>query len=164
MIAFLLTFYSTANSQSRNPFSTLKFDKVLIYDFEGGKGSDLYIIDEKGALAKSITKQVQLHREEANTLSSLLGNRRSYGGATASCFEPHLGIVYYLNGKVVGHITVCLDCNRLRSSIDIPAQKQGKVGTGKSVYYMADGLSTSFRQYLNKFIQKNGFSHQIKNG
>ncbi len=66
--------------------------------------------------------------------------------------------------KIVAHISVCLDCNVLRSGIDIPAQKQGKVGEGNSAYYTADGLTKSFRQFLNDLLKRYNFSHQIKAG
>ena len=164
IIILLLTIFTTTYSQNNNPFSKLKFDKVVMYDFEGGKESDLYIVDDQGRLAKSISKQVQLDNAETNRLNSKLGSKQSYGGGTASCFDPHLGFVYYLNEKVVVHVTICLDCNRLRSSIDIPAQKQGKVGKGKDAYYISDGLSDSFRQYLNELLKTNSFSHQLKKG
>jgi hypothetical protein len=159
---FLWTVITTVNAQSNIPLSKLKFDKVMMYDFEGGKESDLYIIDNSGRLAKTIKKQVQLEKAEANRLTSKMGTKQAFGGTTASCFDPHLGFVYYLNGKVVGHVTVCLDCNRLRSSFEIPAQKQGKVGTGKDSYYTADGLSPAFREYLNELLKANEFSHQIQ--
>ncbi len=158
----LLTVNLTSTGQTKNPYLALKFDKVVMYDFEGGKDSDLYIINDKGELAKSVSKQVQIDNVTARNLSQKLGDRKSYGGGTASCFDPHLGFVYYLKGNIVGHITICLDCNRLRSSLDIPAQKQGKVGQGKVAYYLADGLSRSFRQYLNELLVANIFSHQLK--
>jgi hypothetical protein len=160
-LLFGLTYSSYG--QTKNPFLSLKFDKVAIYDFEGGKGEqDFYIVDEKGQLAKSIRKQVQLDKSTINTLNTKLGDKKSYGGGTAACFDPHLGIVYFLKDKIVAHISVCLDCNRLRSSIDIQAQKQGKVGTGNNAYYLSDGLSKSFRHYLNDILKKYSFSHQIK--
>jgi hypothetical protein len=145
----------------QNPFLALKFDKVIMYDFTGGKGSDLYIVDEKDELAKSISKQIQLDKATIAKLNEKLGNKKSYGAATAFCFDPHLGFVYYLKGKIVGHITICLDCNRLRSSISIAAQQQGKIGKGKDAYYISDGLSIPFRNFLNSLLVKNNFSHQI---
>jgi hypothetical protein len=149
--------------QTKNPFLSLKFDKVIIYDFEGGKSEQDYsIVDDEGQLAKSIRKQAQLDKSTISTLNTKVGDIKSYGAVTAACFDPHLGIVYFLNDKVVAHISVCLDCNRLSSSIDIKAQKQGKIGTGDNVYYTADGLSKSFRQYLNSILKKYNFSHQIK--
>ncbi len=132
-----------------------------MYDFAGGKGSDLYIVDNKGQLAKSISKQIQLDKVIVSKLNEKLGNKKSYGDVTAACFDPHLGFVYYLSGKIVAHITICLDCNRLRSSIPIVAQQQGKVGKGKDAYYISDGLSITFRNFLNTLLVKNNFSHQI---
>jgi hypothetical protein len=161
IIIFFLAYVTTLNGQPNNPFVKLKFDKVVMYDFIGGKGGDLYIIDDKGKLAKSVSKQVQLGKADANRLSSKLDSKQSYGGGTAACFDPHLGFVYYYKRRVVAHVTVCLDCNRLHSSLAIPGQKQGRVGKGKDAYYLHNGMSISFRQYLNGLVKANGFSHQL---
>ena len=161
IITFLLTFLGTANGQTINPFAKLKFDKVVMYDFIGGKGGDLYILDDKGNLARSVSKQVQLGKAEANRLSSKLGSKQSYGGAKDACFDPHLGFVYYFKDRVVAHVTVCLDCNRLHSSLAIPGQKQGRMGKGKDAYYLRDGMSTTFREFLNGLVKANGFSHSL---
>ena len=149
--------------QTSNPFLNLKFDKLVMYDFEGGKDLGL-IIDDNGRLAKTVKKQAILDKVNIEKLSRRLGEKTSYGGTTAFCFDPHAGMVYYLKGKVVAHVSICLDCNRLKSSIVIPAQKQGKVGEEDEVYYIADGLSKSFRKFINSLLVKHQFSHQIKPG
>jgi len=158
---FLLILSLPSKGQN-NPFLTLRFDKLMMYDFAGGKGSDLYIVDDKGQLAKSVSKQIQLNKKNTIVLNKKLGERKSYGNASAFCFDPHLGIVYFLKGKIVGHITICLDCNRLYSSIKIIAQQQGEIGKGKEAYYISDGLSLSFRNFLNTLLVRNNFSHQIE--
>lgn len=163
VILFLIAICFLSFQQNKNPFLNLKFDKVIMYDFEGGKDLGL-IIDDNGRLAKTVKKQAILDKVNVEKLSRLLGEKTSYGGTTAFCFEPHVGLVYYLNGKVVAHVSICLDCNRLKSSIVIPAQKQGKVGEGDEVYYIADGLSKSFRKFINSLLIKHQFSHQIKPG
>jgi hypothetical protein len=152
-----------AIGQVQKPFLAQKFDKVIMYDFEGGKGIAMRIV-EKEKLVKTIRKQIQLDSHEISQLNIKLCEKLSYGGGTASCFDPHLGFVYFFEGKIVGYITICLDCNRLYSSIDIPAQKQGKHGDGKNVEYTADGLSKSFRKFLNELLKKYGYSHQIPKG
>ena len=161
---FLFAIAICSNGQTKNPFLTIKFDKVKMYDIEGGDGSDTSIVDDKGELATSISKIVTLRKQTITKLNIKLGDKKSYGGATDSCFDPHLGFVFYLKGNIVEHISISLDCNRLRSSIDIPAQKQGKVGNGKDAYYISDGLSKSFRQFINMLLKRNQFSHQIKPG
>ncbi len=163
LLLLAITFLS-AHQEAKNPFLNLKFDKVVMYDFEGGKGSDLAIINDKGQLAKSVNKQVQLDVNATKKLTNKLGEKKSYGSVTAFCFDPHVGFVYYFKNKVVAHVSVCLDCNRLKSSVDIPAQKQGQVGKGDEAYFIANGLSKSFRQFINSLLRKENFSHQIKPG
>jgi hypothetical protein len=161
LLFFLLSF--TATAQVKQTFKTLKFDSVVMYDFEGSKGRGLHIV-EGGRLAATIVKQVELDGPAVKTLSKKLTDKKSYGGATASCFDPHLGFVYFLKGTIVGYVTICLDCNCLYANIDIPEQRRGKVGKGSEAYYLADGLSTSFRKHLNELLKKHGFSHQLQNG
>jgi hypothetical protein len=81
---------------------------------------------------------------------------------TANCFEPHLGIVYFLKNKIVRHVLICMDCNGLSLDIEIPAQHQDKQGEGKNAYYLGEGMSKSFRKFLNELLIKYGFSHQIE--
>ncbi len=160
---YIILLFSTLAFCQNNPFTKLQFDKVIIYDFSGGKGEEDYsIINGKGKLAKSVIKEVTLDKNTITTLNQKLESKKSYGAGTASCFEPHLGIVYYYKNKPVAHISICMDCNRLESSKDIVAQHQGKNGEGKEVYYMLDGMSNSFRNYLNGLLKKYKFSHQIK--
>jgi hypothetical protein len=163
LIAFL--FSSVLYGQTENLFLNLQYDSLLIYDFESRAKSEHYsIIDEKGKLVSSVKKSVRLETAPARQLSTLLGKKTSYGQATAACFEPHLGILYYRQGRPVAHITICMDCNRLVSGIRIPAQEQGKQGEGAETYYIADGMSKSMRKHLNGLLKKYAFSHQLKPG
>ena len=160
----LLTLSLFSNGQTKNPFLNLKFDKVVFYDFEdiGEKGS--LIVDNNGKYVQTILKQVQLDTTTIKKLNFKLGDKKSYGNGTAACFDPHCGFVHFLKGKPIGQITICLGCNRLYSNIDIPAQKQGQQGKGKDAYYILDGLSKSFRKYINGLLIKNKFAHQIEPG
>lgn len=123
-----------------------------MYDYgsNGEKPGD--IIDGRGHLITSIKKSVQLQKITFYLLNAKPGQRKSYGGGTASCFEPHLAFVYYLKEKIVSYISICLRCNRLYASIGIPAQKQGKVRKGKEVYYTSDGMSKSFENFKTAFL------------
>ncbi len=154
----------SVNGQVKNPFLQLKFDKVIFYDFKdiGEKGS--LIVDNVGKPIQNIIKQVRLDTVTIKKLNIKLGDKKSYGNVTASCFDPHCGFVYFLNGKPVGQITICISCNRLYSNLDIPAKKQGKQGEGKDAYYMLDGLSKSLRKFINGLLVKNKFAHQIEPG
>jgi len=136
-----------------------------MYDYQPN-GEDPSLIDKYGNIIASviIKKKVDVETEIINQLNQKLGDRKSYGQVTAMCFDPHLGVVYYLNGKVVRHVLVCLDCNALRADVDIPAQHQDKQGQGDKTYYQGEGMSKSFRKFLNGLLKKYNFSHQIKQG
>lgn len=151
----------SSNGQPGNPFLHLNFDKVLFYDFDDIKEEGTLIVDNNGRYLQTIIKQVQLDPATIKKLNFKLGDKKSYGKGTAPCFDPHCGFVYYLKGKPVGQISICLACNRLYSSIDIPAQKQGKQGNGKDTAYLLDGLSRPFRLFINELLVKNKFTHQI---
>lgn len=164
-LLLLVTLTLPSSGQTKNPFLSIKFDKVVLYDYQPA-GEDRSLVDKKGKLVRTakIKKQVQLDTATIKQLNKRLGDQKSYGQVTAFCFDPHLGIVYYLNGKIVRHVLVCMDCNAVRADIEIPAQKQNKQGQGDKAYYLGDGMSKSFRQFLNKLLKKYKFSHQIKVG
>jgi len=145
----------------KNPYLKLKFDKVIIYDFSGGKDYNQYIVTN-GHLATSVINKAELNKQNVIALNERLGEKSSFGGGEAACFDPHLGIVYYRNNKIVAYITVCLDCNVLVSSLPLKAQQQGKIGEGKNAYYIADGPSKSFRLFLNSVLKMYKFSHQLR--
>jgi hypothetical protein len=160
----ILSIFSICSfGQTTNPFLHLRFDKIIIYDYEPNEDNPSLV--EKGQILKSkIKKQIQLDKPIIDRLNTKLGDKKSYGNIRADCFEPHLGIVYYLENKIVADVLVCLECNRFSSSVDIPAANQGRQGKGKDVYYILDGLSKSFRQFINELLIKYNFSHQIKPG
>src|SRR4051812_19441886 len=104
---FLVTVALSVNGQAKNPFLLLKFDRVVLYDYEP-YGENPALVDGKGQILKTvkIKKQVELDSMTIKKLNTSLGDKKSYGQVTALCFEPHLGIVYYLNGKIVRHALV----------------------------------------------------------
>lgn len=154
----------TLTAQNRNPFSSLQYDRVIFYDFgeEAEKGG--LIINEEGNFVRNILHQVRLDDATIKTLNAKLGLKKSYGNGTAACFDPHCGFVYFLRNKPVAQISICLGCNRLYSTKKIPAQKQGKHGKGKEAYYTLNGMSKSFRKYLNGLLIRYKFGQQLKPG
>ncbi|MFT3912085.1 MAG: hypothetical protein QM737_21850 [Ferruginibacter sp.] len=160
----LLFITNSLCAQVKNPYVNLKFDKVIMYDFADGEEKEGVIFNKDGKLVQTIVKQVTLDPATIKKLNYRIGLKQSYGSMFAMCFNPHLGFVYFLKDKIVAQATVCFGCNILESTLDIPAQKQGKQGEGKEVFYMSSGLSKSFRKFLNELVIKNGFSNQIQPG
>jgi hypothetical protein len=156
----LMLFLNLAHAQQKPTYTILKYDKVIMYDYDPSDKVG-HIIEENGKLTSHIKKRVELDKNTADLLKVKLHSKSSFGSGTSPCFDPHLGFVYYLNGKVVASISICMSCNRLNSSIILDSQKQGKIGKGKDAYYMLDGMSDTFRKFLNKILVKHKFSHQI---
>ena len=152
----------STRAQIKNPFLTLKFDKVVVCDYESNEENDNPLVDKKGKLTSFVKKFSVLDDQTTKRLNEKLGDKKSYGNVRADCFEPHFGIVYYYKNEVTAVIKICLSCNGLESSIEIPAQKQGKVGKGNEVYYVGNGMTKSFRQFINSIVKKYQFSHQIQ--
>jgi len=162
-VSVLACAHMQVNAQIKNPFLSLNFDSVILYDYQP-YGEDPSLFDSKGEIGKGVevNKRLKLDLGTAKQLNLKLGAKESYGQANASCFEPHLAIGYFKNGKIIQHIMVCIGCNVLSSSIDIPAQHQNKQRIGNDYYYTGHGMSKSFRQFLNRLLVKYNFSHQIE--
>ena len=151
-------------AQQVNPFLNLRFDKVIVSDYESDGEHSYPLVDKNGILTNIVKKSRELDKQTISTLNIKLGDKKSYGQVQADCFEPHFGILYYKMNKVVAQIEICLSCNVLSSSIEIPAQKQGKQGKGDKAYYLGNGMSKSFRKFINSIVKKYNFSHQIQPG
>jgi len=109
---------------NENVFSKIDFDEAIAYNYDGEGGIDI-IDKENGKLANKIKKQFVLDKTQAIKFTNQICDSTSYGGDIAACFDPHLGLVFYKTQKPVAYISICLDCNYLVSSIDIPNSQGG---------------------------------------
>jgi len=153
--AALIFLLPTTHNYKKFTNLQLRYDKVMMYDFDGGIGSDQSIVDARGHIAKSMTKQVVLDKESGLSLTKKLGERESFCDTMAACFEPHLGFVYYLKGKIVAYITVCLSCNVVVSSVPLDPQKHDKFWANDG--YLAGGPTKTFRAFLKGLLKKYNF-------
>ena len=140
--------------QFQNPLLDIKFDQVCMYDYH--PTYDVYydlIADGHGRLipTETIKNTVLLDDSTTRQLTLLLGNSSSYGDDIMRCFIPHLAFVYFLDKKIVFHVSICLTCNNLRPSIDIPAHSTGR------------GMTKLFRDFLNDLLEKYEFSNNVRN-
>lgn len=147
---------------AQQKFLNITYDKVIMYEYDGGKEGDMTIVDDKGNFAKTLSAQVKLDDVTIKSLNSRLIDKKSFGAGEAFCYEPRLGFIYFLKKKIVGKIDICLACNRLRSSIDLKAQHQGKQVSDGKTYYTLEGMSPEFRNWLNELIKSKGFKFTSK--
>jgi hypothetical protein len=165
-IAFIISFYpsnvlfgQTKKASGKDlpgMFAKLKYDKVIAYDFHGA------FIVSHGKLYDSIeiVKQITLSKQQIDTLHSFLFNTNTYGCLTnKNAGKPRLGIVYYLDNKIVAHISISLLANFLISNFEIPATSYERIKLPKSNYYTpGEGFSKMGRQKINNFCKELKFT------
>lgn len=139
------------------PFDTLKFDKIIAYDFEGSEEPNPSVINKVNNFTNVILKQQFLNKEQSQFLIESLTNNSTYGGTFAACFNPHLGFVFYNNDKIVFKVDVCLSCNYLISSSDIPAMTSKMIDKGTENEYPAFGFSNSGKKKIRKLCKELNF-------
>lgn len=158
----LMAFFTISAGQvkGQNPYLKLQYDSVVIYDLvtEGGEVSADFETD------KSYRKRARLDERSINRLSKKLGEKRSFGVRPSICFDPHLGITYYRQGKPVAVVNVCLDCNNLESSLALRSQVRDRINDDGTQGEYLSGMSKSFRRFLNALMAPHNFSHQIVPG
>ncbi len=166
-LLLLVSCASISNAQTKTKpvvvrtYAALKYDSLVIYDYEGRpEGRGMFIVED-GKLVKSVTKSARLEMQTAIALTKMFEQKSSYGESEAFCFEPHLGIVYWRQGKPVAYISICMTCNVLSPNIEISIQKK-TVKIGSETEIIKEGMSKEFRKYLNGLLTKYKFSHQSK--
>tara|TARA_B110000211_G_scaffold232493_1_gene296375 strand:- start:3670 stop:4701 length:1032 start_codon:yes stop_codon:yes gene_type:complete len=130
------------NVKANVPFDTLQFDKVIAYDFDGSVHGYQSLIDrDNDDFVPVIRNQKALNQAQVNYLTEFLTDNKTYGNSNAFCFEPHMAFVFYKNNKKQYLIDVCLDCNFLTSTTEIPATVFTKIKIGDEYEYGAKGFS-----------------------
>jgi len=90
------------NTVSNSPFDSLKYNKVIAYDFDGNYEPHPSVIKNSKwrRFAPVILRQKSLNQKQVDFLTNFLTNNKTYGGSPAACFEPHLGFVFYRDNDI----------------------------------------------------------------
>jgi hypothetical protein len=160
--AFLIVFLFSPCflSAQNNPFERLKYDKVVAYEFQGEGGLDIETCLSEYPDRKN--GEVELPDSIVQQIESILCSDSAYGQSTSACFDPHLGIVYYLNEEVVAAVSICLECNYLESSVFIPSTEQTMIEVSDNFSYPARGFSKETRKGIYDFCLSIGFEKYLK--
>lgn len=158
MAIIICSSYSGRNTKEiLNPFDTLLYDKVVAYDYNGSPQKQIVMDGRLFSQPGRNLREKELSKEQVAKLNKSLGDPGSYGGSTAACFDPHFGVVFYRQSKIVGHISVCLSCNYLQSSPFIPATESHKTDLCETCY--AYGFSKKGRKKISAIVKELQFSH-----
>ena len=147
-----------ANGQS-NPFEKLRYDKVVAYEYQGE--GELLIEQCLKEEKEKINKMLILKKNQIEKLERILTSKNAYGNTTASCFDPHFAVVYFLKDKIVGSIDICLDCNYLIASEKIPATEFKMIKVSNDYSYPAKGFSKNTRMEIYQYIKNLGFTKYL---
>jgi hypothetical protein len=111
-----------------NPFVNLKYDSVVAYNYNTGEE---YNVNEQLIVNKKINTSIgfityskKLTKSEINQITSILSDTTTYGNSYAACFEPRFAIVFFKKSKIIAVLEICLDCNYIRSSLEIYARER----------------------------------------
>lgn len=142
------------NKKAKQPFKYLNYNKVIAYEYQGFVGERVFEIVENYKPASTIKKQSGLNQEQVNNLTALLGTNSTYREGYANCFQPRLGIVFFNDTNIVYHASICLECNHLRSSMEIPATRAKYIEIGDDYKYPAEGFSKTGGQKIVAFFKE----------
>jgi hypothetical protein len=150
-------------ASAQNPYLKLDYDSLVIYDYGFEMRADESNIKKTGknySLINKPAKSVKLSHVEAKEFTTKIGEDSTYAQYSADCFNPHFAAFYYKKGKAIANVEICIGCNRLYPSIEIPAKfaRPEKIEGGET-FYPHSGLSRNFRLYMKVLLDKYGFSH-----
>ena len=153
----LLEKYKTL--QNYNPYKNLLYDSIVAYDFMGdGDRSIVY----KDRLDRSAKHPRKLSPQQTEKLIATVTDTATYGNGTAACFNPHLGFVFYHNGKIKSSISVCFGCNYLIADEYLPAHNHYnflEVGDDYTIRRALFGFSEQGKEKLMQMCEELGLQY-----
>lgn len=139
------------------PFKNLKYNKVIAYDYEGNEEPFGSITTRDGHFVPVVLKQKSLNQKQVTQLLGVLTDKKTYGAGTAACFNPHMAVVFYDGKKIVFKADICLGCNYLIPSKDIPAMHHKKITFDDGGFYYAVGFTDSGKKKIKDLAKELGF-------
>jgi len=141
--AYLEQAPKTSPSQNHpTPFGEIGFDKVIAYDFEGNYEPYPAVYRKTSqSFVPVVLRQNFLSQKEVDHAISFLSDSATYGETTAACFDPHMALVFFKGKAVKFQINICLGCNYLTSTEEIPATIAKTIQVDEGIEYPARGFS-----------------------
>ncbi len=139
------------------PFKKLNYNKVIAYDYEGNEEAFGSIISKEGKFVPVVLKQKSLDKNQVEQIIRTLVDKKTYGEASAACFNPHMALVFYNDKKIVFKIDICFGCNYLISSGEIPAMNHKKIKFEDGHFYYAIGFTKRGKENIKVLAKQLGF-------
>lgn len=162
LVTFLVLFACYVKAQ--NPYLKLVYDSLVIYDygFEAPGETNIKKTGKQYTFIKKPIKSITLTKVEAKEFTTKIGEDSTYSQNSADCFDPHFAAFYYKKGKAIANVEICIGCNRLYPSKNIPAKFARPEKLAGYVIYPHSGMSKAFRLYMKDLLETYDFSHAPK--
>ena len=151
----------TILNKLKAPFNKLVFNKIIAYDYDGSEEPYPSVFGTDKKFIPIIEKQKALNILQAKEIIDLLTSTSTYGDVTAACFNPHLSFVFYDSIKPVFNVDICLGCNYLIATEEIPAMDFKKINKGTEDEYSAIGFSDKGRLRIKQLGKQLKFYYGI---
>lgn len=103
---------------------TLAADSICAFKYDGEEqDTTLDIANLKNQTLHSTARKVKkLTQKDMQTLIQVFSQLcDSKDVQVSKCYEPHHGFVFYRNGKMIHHFSICFTCNNYHSSLKLPS-------------------------------------------
>ena len=145
-----------SNSKSL-PFKNLQYDKVIAYDYEGNEEPFGSITKNNGNFVPVVLKQKSLTQSQVEQIINVFTDKKTYGEKTAACFNPHMAIVFYNGNTIVFKTDICLSCNYMIATEDIPAMLHNKITFDDGSFYYSVGFTKSGKRKIKSLSKELNF-------
>ena len=160
VLIFLLLLIQLELISQNNPFSLIESDSIVVYEYNGTGG--ILIEDAINSKPEIIIQSKSMASEVIRQFELGITDSMAYGQSTASCFDPHLGLIYWIGGKIQASINICLTCNYLKSSLVIPATEYHQISISADYAYAAKGFHKKTRKLIFDFCENIGFNRFLE--
>jgi hypothetical protein len=151
-------------ARSVNPFDTLRYADAGLYVLDslppagctrGGPYGKGIIITPMAQLDTCLRRVATLSRTSLRRLMTILNDTSTYRFGPVSCYTPRIAVVY-LDGerRVAAYVAICMDCDKVRSWPEIPANVGRTFDDGNDTLRL--DLGTRGKTRLWKFLKAHG--------
>lgn len=150
-----------------NPFDTLNYETSSLVCLDSARCSDFATrekhlkvlqIEIGQKLDSCLIKRATLNSRAIRRVMNILNDPSTYVYGPVSCYNPRVAIVFFDSSEmIVGYILICMDCDKIRSDPEIPANYNHRVidsTTGEELYRL--DFSTSAKKMIWRFLKEHG--------
>jgi hypothetical protein len=139
-------------------YGSLKYDSVVVREFV-----EHYDDKDSFKIFRVYKKAVVLNSKQAAKFIRIIDDHTTYGLGSPACFDPHMEVVYYKDGKALALVSICISCRLLHAWPDVKALHHydyyGDGPVEDRITYTKEGFSDKGLKKMVDFCRQMGFEH-----